>query len=243
MKKVGSSPIKLFFLNKWVWFFLVLNLIMILGVVLLYFDNARKTALVNFMVTPVDATITIDGNSNYKNNGVAYYFEPGIYEVKISHESLDTKLITVELEENHNTTIAAFLSNDGNFEFYELSENISSYNALVNIASSKNNITIDKDMSAENFIENVQKNFKLMSDMLPVVDKTPTSYGLEYGVNYQYNILTIQDGSYLKKCEKIICLYITDTSGNKEEYALSVIKKFGFDVDLCQIIYEKVGYE
>ena len=82
-----------------------------------------------------------------------------------------------------------------------------------------------------------------MSEYLPIIDKTPTGYGLDYGVNYQYNTLIIEDGRYLEDCERMLCLYIRDTSGEKEQYAMDIIKKFGFNIDLCQIIYEKVGYE
>ena len=243
MKDENISPIKSFFLNKWVWAILVLNVVLIIVMVLFYINNASKTAAVNFTIAPVDATISINGDDSYKSNGEAYYFAPGTYEIEISHESLDKKVFTVDLKEDHNTTVATFLSKDGDFGFYELSENINSYYALANIAASENNITIDNDTSAEGFIKNVQNNFELVSDMLPIVDKTPTGYGLEYGMNYQYNTLKIQDGSYLEDCGKILCLYITDTSGEKEQYSMSIIEKFGFDVNLCQIIYRKVSYE
>ncbi len=243
MQREGISPIKAFFQNKLVWLVLVLNLIAIVVVVVLFFGNANKTAVMNFVITPVDAKIMVNGGSGYSNNGEAYYFTPGTYEVEISREPLDTKTITVNLEADHNTTVTAFLSKDGGFEFYELKENLSSYYVLTEIAAKNNNQTIDGDNSAEDFIEKTQNNFELFSEYLPIVDRTPTGYGLEYGVGYQYNTLMIEDGRYLENCEKILCLYVTDTSGEKEQYAMSVIKKFGFDTDLCQIIYEKVGYE
>lgn len=220
-----------------------LDLIVIAIVSALYINNANKTAVMNFVITPVDAEITVNGNGGYSNNGEAYYFAPGTYEVKISRAPLTSKTLTVELEAGYNTTITTFLSQDGNFDFYELGDNLSSYYMLANIASVNNNQTIDKDTSAESFIANVQENFKLADEYLPIIDQTPTGYGTEYGVDYEYNTLAIQNGSYLENCEKILCLYVTDTSGEKEQYAMSIIKKFGFDIDLCQIIYEKVDYE
>lgn len=220
-----------------------LNLIAVIIVAVLYINSANKTAVMNFVITPIDAEITVNGNGGYNNNGEAYYFTPGVYEVEISRAPLTSKIITVELQADHNTTVTTFLSQDGDFGFYELGANSSSYYMLADIASSSNNQTIDKDTSAESFIANVQKNLELADEYLPIIDRTPTSYGIEYGVNYEYDTLTIQNGSYLENCEKILCLYITDTSGEKEQYAMDVIKKFGFNIDFCQIIYEKVGYE
>lgn len=237
------SPIKAFFQNKWVWLVMVLNLIAIVVVAVLFISNANKTAVMNFVITPVDAEIAVNGKSGYSNNGEAYYFAPGTYEVKISREPLNTKVITVDLEADHNTTVTTFLSEDGGFEFYKLKENLSSYYVLTEIAAKNDNQTIDDDTSAEDFIEKMQNNFELFSEYLPIVDRTPTGYGLEYGVGYQYDTLMIEDGRYLENCKEILCLYVTDTSGEKEQYAMSVIKKFGFDTDLCQIIYEKVDYE
>ena len=242
MQREGTL-ISNFFRNKWVWLVLAINLIAIIVVIFLSSNEAAKTAVVSFIVAPVDAEITVNGSGNYNNDGEAYYFAPGSYEVKISHESLNTKTFTVNLEAGHNTTIIAFLSKDGNFDFYKYGENANSYYELAEIASKGSNQTIDGDTSAESFIENMQNNFNLFSEYLPIMDRTPTGRGLEDGMSYQYDTLLIEDGSSLDNCEKLLCLYVTDTSGEKEQYAMDVIHKFGFDTDLCQVIYEKVNYE
>ena len=237
------SPIKAFFRNKWVRLILILDLIAIIFIIALVINNATKTAVINFMVTPVDATITINGRDGYRNGGEAYSFAPGTYEVQISHPDLDSKTFVLNLEANHNVTVSTFLSQNGSFEFYELRDNLSSFEMLAQVASAGNNQTIDQDTSAEAFITNFQKNYNLYLTELPIVDQTPSKYGMEYGVNYEYDTLTIQDGDSLSECNKTICFYITDTSGEKEQFALSVIEKFGFDKNLYQTVYEKVDYE
>lgn len=239
----NMSPIALFFRNKWVLLVLAFNILAIVIVAVLSFVDSNTNAGINFVVAPLDAEIKVDGKGGYNNSGEAYYFAPGTHEVQISRPPLDTKTFKLNLEANSNFTVTAFLSQNGTFDFYNKKENLASYYRLVEIASKDNNRTIDQDSSAESFIESAQRNFELSSEYLPIVDRTPTGFGLEYGVDYEYDTLMISDGRYLDNCENILCLYVTDTSGKKEQYALSVIKKFGFNTDLCQVIYEKVNYE
>lgn len=240
MQDGSVSPIKAFFRNKWVRSILVLDLIAIIFIIALVISNATKTSAITFNVVPAESQILINGE-NYING--TYHITPGTYEVEISHPDLDTKIFTVDLEHSDIATITTFLHQGNDFNFYELKENLDSLFELTNIASAGYNQTTDQDTSAETFIADFQRNYDLYLTKLPIVDQTPSKYGIEYGVNYEYDTLTIQNGDSLSECEKTICLYITDTSGEKEQFALSVIEKFGFDKNLYQVVYEKVDYE
>ena len=235
------SPLKKFLSNKWVKTIIIINATAIIIIVGILIFNATKTATINFNVAPIDAKIQIDGQGEYYNG--SYQIHPGHHEFTISHEGLAAKTLALDLESGHNATIATFLSGENhNFEYYELKNNYSSFQQLATIASTDNNITTDHDTSAEVFISDIQHSSQLMR-ILPIIDKTPSSYGFNYGINYAYDYLKIMDGSSKEACAKTLCLYITDTLERGEDFALSIIERLGYNPDWFQIIYEKVGYE
>lgn len=235
------SPLQLFIKQKWVRALLLLNAIVIIIILIIVIINTAKTSIVSFNVTPIDATISVNGNTNYENGD--YSFMPGSYTITISHSQLDTKTIQIDIPSHHDIKISVFLSNSENdLSFYTQKDNLKSYEKLREIASSNNNITFDHDKSAEQFISYYQENYKIY-EMLPIIDFTPSQYGKSGGVRYETDTLTIADGRTLTECSTIMCLYITDTSGEKEKFALSVIEKNGFDPKAYQIIYRKIDYE
>ena len=235
------SPLKQFFRNKWVKLIIAIDIIAVIAVIAILINNATKTAVINFNVAPVDAKIQLGGQGDYGNG--SYQVHPGNYEITITRDGLEPKTFNLDLQSGYNTTLTAFLkgAND-NFDFYTYKVNYDSLQKLISIASEGNNQTTDQDSSAEAFIAGYQKAAQLYN-MLPMIDKTPSKYGEGAGINYEYDILKIADGSDLEKCSHVLCLYITDTSGEKEEFALSVIEKFGYNPNSYQIIYEKVPYE
>ena len=228
-----------FFKKRWVVTFLVFDVIVLLTIIIFAILNSNNSSTISFKIAPVDANIIINGNT-YDNG--TFSFRPGEYEIKVSHEGFPDKTLNINLESGHSLTVAAFLKADDSFTFYEKKENYDSYLMLADIASKEKNLTFDQDISAESFIEAFNKSLSLF-DELPIIDQTPTAYGLDYGVKYQYDTLMIEDGRGLAECSKTLCLHITDTSGEKKDYALSMINKFGYNADDYEIIYEKVNYE
>lgn len=240
----NSSPMTTFFRNKWVRLFLIIDAIAIIVVVIFAINNALKTSVLNFNVTPLDAEILVNGRE-YENG--TYRVMPGKYEVEISHEGMVTKEFTVELGAEEITNIVAYLvGEDGGFDFYELKDNYGSYVKLTEIASADNNITTDRDTSAEEFVAKMEKDFELFS-ILPIVDKTPTGYGLEYGVNYQYDITAVQDGRQRDDCDRALCLYITSSKDKEEQGVLKkvsdLVNSLGYNIERFQIIYEVIRHE
>ena len=232
MQDGSMSPIKAFFRNKWVRLILILDLIAIIFIIALVINNATKTAVINFMVTPVDATITINGRDGYRNGGEAYSFAPGTYEVQISHPDLDSKTFVLNLEANHNVTVSTFLSQNGSFEFYELRDNLSSFEMLAQVASAGNNQTIDQDTSAEAFITNFQKNYNLYSTALPI---TYSEYDYdEYGREVLSKYITIRE-SY--DCNVTLCLETAISNEDEKNQAKELLENAGFNIEDFEIEY------
>lgn len=232
MQDGSVSPIKAFFRNKWVRLILVLDVIAIIFIVVLLINEARKTAVINFMIAPVDATISINGKDGYRNGGQAYSFAPGTYEVQIFHDNLDTKTFILDLEADHNVTVSAFLSNNGDFEFYELRDNFSSFEMLAKIASADNNQTIDQDTSAEAFIANFQKNYNLYSTELPV---TYSEYDYDsYGRQFLSEYITIRENA---ECNFTLCLEAVISNEEEKNQVKDLLKNAGFNLEDFKIEY------
>lgn len=234
------SPIRNFFRKKWVRAFLIIDCLAIVAVIIILISNLNKNSTISFLITPIDSQISINGSGHYSNG--KFSIAPGTYEIRISHDDLDSKTIAINIEPHSNVSVATFLSSSGNFDFYESKDNAKSLQALREIASHDYNITTDDDTSAEKFISDYEYNLTLY-DKLPISYRTPSAHGMDAGVRYQYNTLTIADGRNLKKCTKALCIEINDTSGEKESYALSAIDKLGFHHEDYQIIYQEIGYE
>ncbi len=165
MQDGSISLIRGFFRKKWVIITLAVNVIIIVGVVTIAIYNSTKNAIIKFAIAPIDATITVNGNDSYHNG--SYQFQPGAYEVIISHEGLDSKTFNINLQPNTTTAVTTFLSENGNFDYYTYKDNNSSYLMLTRIASPSDNQTTDEDTSAEEFILQ-QEQKDSISDLTPI---------------------------------------------------------------------------
>ena len=238
MQDGSVSPIRSFFRNKWVLLSLAIDIIIVIFIIVISINKAAETAIINFDVTPVDATITINGRGGYENKGQpiegnrnsdrSYSLKPGTYEIQISHPDLDTKTFNLNLESNTNTTITTFLSKDGDFSFYTLRDNLSSFNRLAEIASAEDNQTTDHDTSAETFIANFQRNYDFYSDGLPLIyaerdDNGKTTKYISVRAGYNCNIT--------------LCLQTTVYDENDEAIVNSLIEGAGFNVEDFEIEY------
>lgn len=234
MQDENLSLVGKFFRNKWVWLVMAIDVIAIVAVVAIVIYNATKTAIISFEVAPIDATITVNGDSNYSNG--SFQFHPGAYEVNISHEGLDSKNFIIELDANSNAAVTTFLSKDGDFDFYRLKDNYTSFLMLSRIASFEDNQTTDKDTSAEGFLEDFQKASQLAKQELPIVYNTYeeiTQPSLLYVTTKNITIALSDDD----KCQKTLCLKATIWVGDKE-FVNKLLEEKGFDLKQYEVIYE-----
>lgn len=236
MQDGSVSPIRNFFRNKWVRLILIIDVSVIIAIIVFSINKAAKTAVVSFNVTPVDATITINGNGNYQNGGEAYFLTPGTYDVQISHSDLNTKTFTIDLADDSNTTITTFLSKDGDFYFYTLRDNFSSFNRLASIASAEDNQTTDNDTSAEIFIANFQEQYNLYQTELPInyTERIPSS---ERGITVAYD-LTIRRASDKSSCIKYLCIEAFMTLTDDKNLVNSMLEDIGFNLEDFEIEYK-----
>ncbi|RYC75003.1 hypothetical protein [Candidatus Nanosyncoccus alces] len=235
MQDGSVSPIGNFFRNKWVRAILAVDILAIIGIVTVVIYNLTKNAIIDFTIAPIDATITVNGNSNYHNG--SFQFHPGTYEVTISHESLDPKTFIIELQPDSDVAITTFLSEDGIFDFYKLKDNYSSYLMLERIASPNNNQTTDHDTSAEEFIlQQEQKN--------SISEFTPIRFAICENPATRVNCDAVEvTYDYSEKCDNQKCLII---KGRKEELTNDVITELtnqlssrGYNLDNYRYIYEQ----
>lgn len=230
MQNEGVSPLKAFFQNKWVRLVLVIDVIIIVAIIGVLIYNLTKNAIISFTIAPIDATITVNGNSSYSNG--SFQFHPGTYEVVISHDNLDSKTFTIELQPNSNVAITTFLTEDGNLDFYELKDNYSSYLMLTRIASSSDNQTTDNDTSAEAFITRFQEAYSLYSSELPV---TYSEYATDdRGRSYLANYISVRAKH---DCSYTLCLEAVLFKEDDRPMVNKMLEEAGFNVEDYEIKY------
>lgn len=233
MQNDGSvSAVKAFFRNRWVRAILIIDVLAIIAIVGVIVWNATKNSTINFNVTPIGAKIQIDGQGEYYNG--SYQIHPGTHEITISHDSLTTKTFTLDLQPGYSTTLVAFLSNNGDFDFYTLKGNYGSFQKLAEIAAASNNLTTDQDTSAYQFIADYQQAYSLWQNNLPIEysDYGPADGGwtkLDKGVT----IRTSSDDD----CQLTLCInaiYI----GASIDFVNQLLIDNGFNLEDYEIKYK-----
>lgn len=232
-KDKNISPLKAFFRNKWVRVILAINFITVLTIIAISIWQSTKISAINFNIAPVDATISVNGNTNYTNG--QYKITPGTYEIKISREGLESKTLSVNIEPHYIVNINVFLADsDHNFKFYELKDNYESYRKLKSIASSENNVTNDQDTSAEQFISDFEYKLSIL-EILPIKDFIYA----EPSVKASTAGFTIKDGRNKKECEKTTCLLVNYYGKDFEKTVMRKIEEAGYNSADYQIFYER----
>ena len=225
MQGEEKSLISEFFHKKSVRIVLLVDVLIIIFIASILVLNAQKTSVITFDIAPLDAKILVNG-SKYEN-GKTYKIAPGNYKIEISHDGLNSKELNVNLENDHALTVSTFLT-DGSGEFYELKENYSSFEKLSEIASARDNKTIDQDTSLEKFIASFKKKISI-SDILPIID---FQYG---GLDETSKELIIDQDT---DCEDFICLIATGDASFKKETVDALIKEKGYNSEDYEIKYE-----
>ena len=230
------SPIQTFLHNKWVRLTLLLNAIILLIVIGLLIWQSTKVSTINLNITPIDSTISINGDQKYQNG--QYSITPGTYNVTISHEGLESKNFTVDIAPQSVATISTFLSDaDHTFDFYKLKKNYSSYAKLEEIASSANNMTTDQDTSAETFITNFNEQYKLIKSSLPI-RYASYEHDVDGWDSLIEQIIVIQPDKN-DSCTKTLCVKALMGLSNNTEQVNTMLTEKNINTEEIEIIYEK----
>ncbi|MBP5656435.1 hypothetical protein J6X15_02520 [Candidatus Saccharibacteria bacterium] len=233
MRDRNNSPLQEIFHNKYILAFLIIDIIAIVALVGIFVNRATKVSSINFNVTPVDATISVNGDKHYSNG--QYDIAPGTYKVVISHDGLDTKTMTVDIGARDYANVTVFLADaDHNFDYYKLQNSYESYRKLKAIASAENNITTDKDASAQDFIADFERAMSIV-DELPIKGYVYS----EPSANMSTGGFTIENGLYKKQCTQSACLIVRYYGKDYEKEVLKQIKQAGYNPDDYQLVYER----
>lgn len=225
------SPIKQFFNNKWVRISLVIDLVLILVLIGVIIWQHTKVSTINLNITPLDATISINGDNSYKNG--QYSVTPGSYQILISKEGLDTKSFTIDLSPGNTFSLSAFLSDsEKTFDFYKLRANFTSYAKLKEIASSNQNVTTDQDKSAESFIQQFEENYKLLNTALPIEYQESEGYGQDLSI---LKNITIK-ANYT--CKYTLCIQAFIMGTNSQEFIDSLMREKGIKTEDFEVEYK-----
>ena len=189
---------------------IIADLIAVVILVLLFVFKTQKTAILDVLVTPLDATISINGQK-YENG--TYAVVPGEYTAVISHDNLETKTITVTAEANKTSKIYVYLTGENDdFSYYEAHdwdlETLDSISAKTS------------DAAAEAFTQKMD-----IREILPY----------EYVDLENYVYFKIEQGS--EECESDFCLCITDHFGGSEALAYAKIAEQGYDLNDYEVHY------
>lgn len=220
-----------FFRNKWVRTILALDVLIVVAIILVFFMKPRN-ALITLNVVPYDSTIMINGKE-YENG--TYAFEPGNYNIEISHDNLEPKNLDVSFGSGQDVTIAIFLKGkDDSLDFYTLKENLQHFYDLEDIAASWSNTTYDKDSSAEGFITKIRKALDLYNSVLPIDHQEYKT--TDRGQKLTMDITIKKDLD--SECKTFLCLKALMALTDDKEFVKSLIKKKGMELEDYEIYYK-----
>ena len=233
MQDGSVTPIGNFFRNKWVQLILVLDVVAIISIIVILIINSTKQSVITFNVVPADSQISLNGKSGYSNG--SYRLTPGVYDVEISHEGLDTKNFKVDLEKDDISTIITFLHQGDNFDFYTLRDNIGDYLSLAEIASAGYNQTTDQDISAEGFIDKINYNTKLYQEELPI---NYTEYMRSENKDILVYDISMRRAIDKSSCIKYLCIEAIMILTDDKNIVNSMLEDAGFNLEDFEIEYK-----
>lgn len=228
---MDRTSLKDFFRNKWVRVVLIADAIVVLILIILAIVNASKTATLVLDVTPIDATISINGKGNYING--TYDLSPGNYKIDITREGLDGKSFDITIDKGQIATITAYLTSGGDISFYKAKDQRNSFEKLRNMISADTNNTTDHDDSAKEAVVVLYDDFMRLG-VLPIED---TLYeGTDAGRRLVRDI-TIRQSSD-QSCETWLCIEALMLKTDNQSIVLKDLENNGFTVEDYEIKYK-----
>ena len=180
----------------------------ILIVAIIAIVEALKTARVNILVAPADATIRING-WRYSNGSHRVF--PGKKHVEISYNNMTTVSFDIDCESGHTTAINRYLVGENNdFSYY--AKSAESYEILKLLA----------DENATKFV-NQQEQKLIIKDILPVTD---VKMGEASNNGRPYVETKITDATNREECKASICLAVKTNSADKEKTRTIKVSRF-----------------
>lgn len=216
------------------------TIIAILLIIVITIINYLHSSTLIIQVAPVNANITINGKT-YKN-GLHKTAPKNKAEVTVSAEGFTSKTLTLDLKSGYSSSLLLYLVPlEEKWEIYEEEKNKESLNILLanngyqywNLNKISNNLTIDQDNSAENFI----KKISIRSIM-------PLQFSIcgEPANRLNCDSLTI-DYNYSQKYNDSLCISISGRKANLEQSTLDIIRnkltEYGYNLNDYNFFYQQ----
>ena len=198
---------------------LFLNVVAILVAILIIVVQVSKTATVDIMVSPMAATIELNGTKyeNMQSHNIA----PGDYYVKISMEGMQTKEFDISLDKDEFKRIWVYLLDEGGgFEYY---------------MNHPDDLTILEDVADDEAKAFVAK----YREKEAAEQNLPISYTASQANNgFGFISLSIDLGNDEDcQAEAGSCIVIYDTTGGNYDMAVNMIQENGINPEDYEIIY------
>lgn len=190
--------------------FIVMDVLILMVLLILLLVDGGKTAVVDVLLAPANAVVTINGESYSQGTYKTY---PGKTVATISAEGFKEKNIELDLNADNTTIIHEYLMPDeNNLDYYA-------------------NNNDDAELLSRIGGEDAQKMLNLISikDVLPIID---FQYGGLNGTSKE--IMIDQDF----KCAQYFCLMVTGDTGIDKKKVEELIKKKGYNPEDYSIRYE-----
>lgn len=215
---------------------IVVMLVVFLGVIP-FVKYLSRPAFIDILVTPVDATITM--NDKEMRNAV-YEMEPGEYNVFISRDGFEPVTIELNLEKNKTTGLYVYLEPmGGDWGFYEEAKNQQSLDVLLRL----NGLNSDGE-AWEPKLGLIQENdyAKEIADKYSVKSITPVYISICGEPENRMNCNAIHiEYKYSKSCDNELCLVVVGRTRELEAKALNKIKEEfsqkGYNFDDYKYVY------
>ena len=214
---------KEFLARRWKLLLVVFNVLLVAGAALIIINHKLKTATVDILVAPIEATVKLNGRA-YENQR-SYDLRPGKYTAEISYDGLESKKVEFTLEKNSFYRLREYLTGkDGDLSFYK--KNDTNYEVFREIAQNNDKLA--------DFIKTQDKALALR-DELPIEISEYTE-GFQSQIWYIINFDTSE-----KDCDKAACIVITDLSGGSEQAAKNLLVSKGYRLEDYKIKYQVGG--
>lgn len=193
------------------------NILAVIGVIIAIIYHHQQTASIDIQVTPIDATISINGK-NYENL-TSHNMLPGDYHVVISMDGMQEKELDFTLEKDGFYKLQAYLLDEnGGFDYY-----------LNHPGDELILSEIADDKKSKEFVKKYEKATSILNELPIEYD----SYTPDFAFYTQFKIAY----SDKEDCPKVACLDVIDSTGNSEEAAIQLIRDKGFNPDDYEITY------
>lgn len=198
----------------------------LVGIIAVIIHNLMpEKTLVSINVAPTEATVTIDGREYH--NGT-YEIKPGQYQVSISADGFDPKIVNLDIKPHQTTPLSTYLVNkkEGLAYFEKSAADLQVLNSIT-------------DQEIQDFMQQYRKKISI-KDQLPISVRYNAAQG-STTEGRSLDFQTVSDGTSRSDCSMAFCLLVSATYGISAPDEASVraaLSNLGYNYDDYEVIYD-----